>query len=610
MREDTGQRFGLKDQPIEHIEQEALGLGEYAEVLTEFIEACDTPITIALQGDWGSGKTSLMTLIRNALVDDAQAGRYLTVWFNTWQYAQFNMSDTLALSMMSKITDELGANAESDAFKALKRGLWTATRAAVIGGASLVGQADTVKGVLDEAERRPGESGAEDVVAALEQIKDGLNEIVQQRVSGPAKKVVIFIDDLDRLVPERAVELLEAMKIFLDIDRCVYVIACDYSVVAAGLKKKFGIAEGEVKGKSFFDKIIQVPFKMPTRRYKVEEYIDRLLKQIGMDFETKEDISTYRDLVEHSVGFNPRTMKRLLNTLQLLTILDRRRREGENVAAQTDGEDDRRRHACRVTFGILCMLERYEALYDYITEELTADRILNLRSGLKADEDFAELRMKLGPMNGHEKNQDKSVQYDKKAVDEASSFLDSFVDCLQLDDDNNLSDDEIDHLATMLSQSALVSSARVLHEFSPRDFALDLRGELNGKYSTFVKGARPKYDMFRMEQGTVYLNLPKSKDHGGWWFLMGRDEDVYYFEIRSWTNGNVPVLGALICEELGWEPGVELDPDGYTVYRFFTQTTDSPDALSRYKAELVQRLNQLTESRSLLWRLCDQASSG
>ena len=48
MADDLPKQVGLKDQPIEDIEQEALGLGEYAEVLTEFIQRCDTPITIAL----------------------------------------------------------------------------------------------------------------------------------------------------------------------------------------------------------------------------------------------------------------------------------------------------------------------------------------------------------------------------------------------------------------------------------------------------------------------------------------------------------------------------------------------------------------------------------
>ena len=125
--------------------QEALGMGDYADALTEFIQLCDTPLTIALQGDWGSGKTSLMTLIKNELDNQSKDGNpYLTIWFNTWQYSQFNMSETLALSMMSAIADALAPDEKSDAITTLKRSLWAATRAAVIGGASLVGQADTV----------------------------------------------------------------------------------------------------------------------------------------------------------------------------------------------------------------------------------------------------------------------------------------------------------------------------------------------------------------------------------------------------------------------------------------------------------------------------------
>lgn len=224
MTDDLPKRVGLKDQPIEGIEQEALGLGEYAEVLTEFIQRCDTPLTIALQGDWGSGKTSLMTLIRHGLETKTSNGkRYLTVWFNTWQYSQFNMSDTLALSMMSKITDELASDDGTEVLQTVKRSLWAATRAVAIGGASLIGQADTVKEVMTEAERAHAGTRSEDPTAALEKIKEGLSKIVQQRVEKSAEKVVVFIDDLDRLVPAKAVELLEAMKIFLDIDKCVYV---------------------------------------------------------------------------------------------------------------------------------------------------------------------------------------------------------------------------------------------------------------------------------------------------------------------------------------------------------------------------------------------------
>ncbi len=77
----------------------------------------------------------------------------------------------------------------------------------------------------------------------------------------PNARVVVFVDDLDRLQPQKAVEVLETMKIFLDCERCVFVLAVDYDVVARGVKAKYGDTLSDEKGKSFFDKIIQLPFK-------------------------------------------------------------------------------------------------------------------------------------------------------------------------------------------------------------------------------------------------------------------------------------------------------------------------------------------------------------
>ena len=577
----SANRVGLKDQPISSKEEEALGLGEYAEVLTEFIQRCDTPMTIALQGDWGSGKTSLMTLIQNEL--NGQGNCYRTVWFNTWQYAQFNMADTLALSMMSRIGDGLRQGKGSETVEKLKRSLWAATRTVAVTGAAFVGQSDTMKEGLNELEQaRSPESSTDDAALELERIKENLAKVVNEACEGETEKVVVFIDDLDRLVPERAVDLLEALKIFLDIDRCVFVIACDYSVVAAGLKQKFGLSEGELKGKSFFDKIIQVPFKMPTRRYQIDTYIKQLLKQIGLDFgSTRTEI--YRELVEHSVGFNPRTMKRLLNTLQLLTILEDRRRR--NSAAHDGDDGERRRHAARVTFGILCMMEAWEPIYDHLTEEVTEERILGLKDGLANGGSLAELRRKIGGEDS-----------DARKMESARRFVETFVECLQLDDDKNLSHDEIRHLGEMLSLAALVSSGRKAEDFVPREFAVNLRWELNDRYSSFVNSKRPKYDKFRMEQGVVYLWLPGERA----WLSMGRGDDSFYFDLRSNEEQLAYDIGRRICKELLWESAVEFEDYGY-VYRFFEQPADGTQAEEKYRTELFRRLDELTAKPSQLY---------
>lgn len=69
--------MGIKDIPIMSKGDESLGLIDYAHSLSEFIQNCETPITIAIQGDWGSGKTSLMNLIKEDLGE--KSPEFLTI---------------------------------------------------------------------------------------------------------------------------------------------------------------------------------------------------------------------------------------------------------------------------------------------------------------------------------------------------------------------------------------------------------------------------------------------------------------------------------------------------------------------------------------------------
>ena len=115
--------LGLRDIPLEKLEDETLGLNSYAESLSEFIERCDTPLTIALQGDWGSGKTSMMNLIKLKFDEN----KILTIWFNTWQYSQFDFGDDLPLMLMGNFINAIGDEDK----ESLSKSLWSFGRKAI-----------------------------------------------------------------------------------------------------------------------------------------------------------------------------------------------------------------------------------------------------------------------------------------------------------------------------------------------------------------------------------------------------------------------------------------------------------------------------------------------
>ena len=94
-------------------ELDRLNLLSYADALKEFIHTCDTPMTVGLQGDWGSGKTSMLNMLRGN-ENHPQSGllmktRCLVVNFETWSYSQFNDRNTLPMACLYALTQKLGA---------------------------------------------------------------------------------------------------------------------------------------------------------------------------------------------------------------------------------------------------------------------------------------------------------------------------------------------------------------------------------------------------------------------------------------------------------------------------------------------------------------------
>ncbi|MBP0965238.1 MAG: hypothetical protein J5999_08100 [Oscillospiraceae bacterium] len=129
----------------------------------------------------------------------------------------------------------------------------------------------------------------------------------------------IFIDDLDRLEPRIALELLEQLKNFMDFSSCVYVLAIDQKVVNQGLKKKYGeeflkCENGETRSRAdkFFDKLIQVPFPIPQNSYDLTGFIQGIIP--GLE---KSKAEKYSQLLKGFNIYNPRSIKRYLNLCEL-----------------------------------------------------------------------------------------------------------------------------------------------------------------------------------------------------------------------------------------------------------------------------------------------------
>jgi hypothetical protein len=324
----------ITDKPISTVSGDLLKVEKYSTALSNFIVRSETPITIGLQGEWGTGKTSLMSL----LLEDFNQRNIACSWVNTWEYSMFRGAHETTPGVLKGMLDKLRQSCKD-------RGIWTLkdesqakfkNAAKFLGGlANQIVANQTGVNIKGAAE---GVSSNGNSTAEIAEIKALIADLIKDLITdkeNPIEKVVFFVDDLDRIPPGDAVEVLEALKNIFDIPNCVFILAIDYDIVVKGLEDKFGpkTEENEREFRSFFDKIIQVPFSMPTGTYDIENFLVEKLKFLGIDVK-EEEKELFTKAVRYTIGYNPRSLKRYLNSFSLINHL--KEIEEEDQAQQED----------------------------------------------------------------------------------------------------------------------------------------------------------------------------------------------------------------------------------------------------------------------------------
>jgi len=296
----------VTDKPIKFKSEDLLKVEKYSLALSNFIKRSDTPITVGLQGEWGTGKTSLMSL----LLEDFNADNIACSWVNTWEYSMFREAHETTPGVLKAMLEKLRQACQ-------ERGVWTLkdeSQAKFKSAAKFLGSiANQIvanqTGIDIQGVKAGSDAQSTKITAEIAEIKALISDLIADLINdskNPIQKVVFFVDDLDRIPPGDAVEVLEALKNIFDIPNCVFILAIDYDVVVKGLESKFGpkTEENEREFRSFFDKIIQVPFSMPVGTYDIENFLVEKLKNLGIEI-SEEDRKLYTNAVRHTIGFNP-----------------------------------------------------------------------------------------------------------------------------------------------------------------------------------------------------------------------------------------------------------------------------------------------------------------
>ena len=409
-------KSSIIDVPRKYTEEDLFGINKYQKALTKFIKLTNTPITIALQGEWGSGKTSLMNQLRWELCDSEDA-IYFPVWINTWQYSLMKTPNQAIMSILEGCINQIGAlNPNAHKWDESKKKIGGIFKKMATVGTKIAANTVGIDGGLVDELFSTDASTESDIL----QLKNEIGKLIEEALTADSSKqgFTFYIDDLDRIDPPVAVEILELLKNIFDLDKCVFILAIDYDVVIKGLKSKFGelTDKNEREFRAFFDKIIQLPFSMPVASYNVNTFLVDALKKIEFLNEEElcnpqlaEDLS---EIAQLSVGCNPRSLKRLTNTLSLISIINSEVSEAED----TDSYNK------LLNFAFVCMQIAYPYIYNQLSEEpdfkqwnesiaaklklrkLTAEEQESLNAAEEFDEEWEKILYRMCQKETHTSN--------------------------------------------------------------------------------------------------------------------------------------------------------------------------------------------------------------
>ncbi|MHA1165071.1 MAG: KAP family P-loop NTPase fold protein, partial [Alphaproteobacteria bacterium] len=235
----------FNDSPISSPKEDQFGISPFAQALAKSFRKIKAPIgvTIALNGPWGSGKSSAVNLVRHYLKPDQKKDSIEIIEFKCWW---FRGEEALTLAFLQELHAALPKDLVPKIGKSLLQArpiIGPAVNLATGGvlGAFATGSADFAKRFFSDAESI-----------------ESLFQKLSTALAAQDKRFLVIIDDIDRLTPDEALLIFQLIKSVGRLPNIMYLVVFDRELAEKAVQKKY-----PTEGPHFLEKIIQASFELP-----------------------------------------------------------------------------------------------------------------------------------------------------------------------------------------------------------------------------------------------------------------------------------------------------------------------------------------------------------
>ena len=318
-----------------------LGFPEYAFALGGIIRGSDPRFAVGVFGGWGSGKTTLMQSIKTQLATDPEI---VCVDFSAWRYEKEpHLIVPLLDTVRAALLEWAGDLEERQAAHRTASVIGKVTRSILAGLNLKLGIPGAIEVSFDankalSAGSQPQTAATDEAdtprsfyFASFEALSSAFANLLS---ASPGRRIVVFIDDLDRCLPQGALEVLESMKLFFDLKGFIFVVGLDRGVVEWCIDARYekerpstpaaGEEHFQIRGSDYINKIFQVPFTLPPVAVdKVDEFLNSVSNDSSLPNDQRGDlkdtVAPHLEFVVSEQGVNPRQLKQFINayTLQM-----------------------------------------------------------------------------------------------------------------------------------------------------------------------------------------------------------------------------------------------------------------------------------------------------